>query len=133
MAQMQIQFNQQATLIRGIPSHTIPFQSETDGSHNANKNTPELSWDHLQNKLDAAAATRDAYPSSPSSHGDVDNPDAEDDKKKEMKEMEFKEHRKRHYNEMELVRKFRHDHPGDVLDDEDNGNEGDDEDERKSK
>jgi protein phosphatase inhibitor 2 len=128
--------------------------SETDGSHNANKNTPELSWDHLQNKLDAAAAARDAYPSSPSSHGDVDNPDAEEDRKKELKEMEFKEHRKRHYNEMELVRQFRHDHPGDVLDeegnisngngnananpnvlddDDDHGNDGDDEDERKPK
>ena len=42
-----------------------------------------------------------------------------------MKALEFKEHRKRHYNEMELVRKFRQQHQG-VDDDEDN--DADDED-----
>ncbi|KAL7563009.1 hypothetical protein ACA910_013532 [Epithemia clementina (nom. ined.)] len=30
-------------------------------------------------------------------------------------EPEFIEHRKQHYNEMEAVRKFRQEHPGDVL------------------
>lgn len=105
------------------PYHHYDSGSETDGSHNANKNQPELSWDHLQNKLDAAAAARDAYPSSPSSHGDT-----AEERQTELKKLEFKEHRKLHYNEMELVRKFRQAHPGDILDD---GDDADDEDEGK--
>jgi protein phosphatase inhibitor 2 len=69
---------------------------------------PALSWDVLQNKLDSVAAVREAYPSSPSSH--AENSDVEDETKREMQKMEFVEHRKRHYNEMELVRKFRQEH-----------------------
>lgn len=109
------------------PYHHYDSGSETDGSHNANKNQPQLSWDHLQNKLDAAAAVRDAYPSSPSSHGGGGLTDEEEEerKKKEMKALEFKEHRKRHYNEMELVRKFRQQHQ-DVDDDEDHDADGED-------
>lgn len=81
----------------------------------------ELSWDNLQNRLDTVAAVRAAYPSSPSSSYHSD----EDERKKEMHQIEFKEHRKRHYNEMELVRKFRQEHPNGVVaavvdDEEDN-------------
>ena len=45
-----------------------------------------------------------------------------------MRRMEFKEHRKRHYNEMEAVRKFRQEHGGEILlaDDENNNNNDDD-------
>jgi protein phosphatase inhibitor 2 len=106
--------------------HNYDSGSETDGSHNANKNPEnQLSWDHLQNKLDAAAAAQDAYPSSPSSHGgtEVD----EERRKKELKELEFKEHRKRHYNEMELVRRFRQEHSEILTDEEDQDNDADDE------
>jgi len=74
-----------------------------------------LSWDILQNKLDSVAAVREAYPSSPSSHAEADHSDVQDDRKKEMRKLEFKEHRKRHYNEMELVRKFREEHPDGLL------------------
>ena len=44
-----------------------------------------------------------------------------------MRTLEFKEHRKRHYNEMELVRQFRQQHP-DALEVQDTENEADVED-----
>ena len=99
--------------------------SETDGS-GGGKRTPDkpvdgggaLNLDHLHNKLHSVAAVRDAYPSSPSasSHHDDDAEDhltpeevakRDEEKKAEMKKLEFQEHRKRHYNEMEMVRRFR--------------------------
>lgn len=92
---------------------------------------PTLQWDVLQNKLDSVAAVRDAYPSSPSDHGkdtETDQSDVEEERKKEMRKLEFKEHRKRHYNEMELVRKFRKEHP-DLLAPDAEANDGDDENE----
>jgi len=93
------------------------------------KNT--LSWDVLQTRLDSVAAVRDAYPSSPSA-ADTDqeqNSDVEEETRKEMRRLEFKEHRKRHYNEMEALRKFRQEHPeGLVPDADDNGEEEDDDD-----
>jgi protein phosphatase inhibitor 2 len=70
-----------------------------------------LSWDALQVRLDSVAAVRDAYPSSPSTHAESDHSDVEDERKKEMHRMEFNEHRKRHYNEFEIVRKFREENP----------------------
>jgi len=109
------------------PYHQYDSGSETDGSHNANKNPDnQISWDHLQNKLDAAAAARDAYPSSPSSHGANDE-EEEERRRKDIKALEFKEHRKRHYNEMELVRKFRAAHGNEMVGDEDEENDADDE------
>ena len=96
------------------------------------KNT--LSWDVLQTRLDSVAAVRDAYPSSPSA-ADTDqeqNSDVEEETRKEMRRLEFKEHRKRHYNEMEALRKFRQEHPEGLVqpDAEENGddNHGDDDD-----
>jgi protein phosphatase inhibitor 2 len=118
--------------------------SETDGScgnpkspthqqQAANSHTA-ISWDHLERKLDSVAAVRDQYPSSPSqsSHdGTMESVEA-DERKKELVDLEFKEHRKRHYNEMELVRQYRQEHPdtddlvedldGDADDENDNEN-----------
>ena len=93
---------------------------------------PTICWDVLQTKLDSVAAVREAYPpSSPSSHGansDYNDDDIQqqiqEEKKAEMAKLEFQEHRKRHYNEMELVRKFREEHPNFEDDEED---EADDE------
>jgi protein phosphatase inhibitor 2 len=71
---------------------------------------PTLSWDHLQSRLDSVAAVREQYPSSPSDHhgsADTDHSDAEDQTRNDMRKVEFREHRKRHYNEFELVKKFR--------------------------
>jgi protein phosphatase inhibitor 2 len=71
----------------------------------------DLQWDHLERKLHSVAAVREAYPHR-------HQHDEEEDKSggagagapltdEERKALEFKEHRKRHYNEMELVRQFR--------------------------
>jgi protein phosphatase inhibitor 2 len=102
--------------------HDYESGSETDGSHTGHKDK-DLSWDHLENKLAGVAAARDAYPSSPSSHGGDDNL-TDEQREKEIKAIEFQEHRKRHYNEMELVRKFRQEHSDEPDDDE---NDADDE------
>lgn len=114
--------------------------SETDGSlssHKGAKDHHKISWDALTNKLDAHAAAVALYPpSSPSSHGgattdDEDEEQKRDRQKREMKTLAFQEHRKKHYNEMELVRRFRQDHPDvdDDDDDDDEDNDGDDENE----
>jgi protein phosphatase inhibitor 2 len=96
-----------------------------------------ISWDNLQNRLDSVAAVREQFPPSPSSsHAEADQSDAEGfaassvamaEPKAEMRKLEFKEHRKRHYNEMELVRQFRQQHP-DALEVLDTENEADVED-----
>lgn len=102
-----------------------------------------LSWDVLETKLNSVAAVREAYPSSPSSHADHSTGAAEaaeggeatcgapateeDQKRDEMRKLEFKEHRKRHYNEMELVRQFRKEHPDGLLEDDNGDNDADNE------
>lgn len=78
-----------------------------------------LSWDTLQNKLDSVAAVQHiSFPDSPS------HPTHEG-RRNEMRRLEFKEHRKRHYNEFERVKKFRQEHPHDA--DVEDGNVSDDE------
>jgi protein phosphatase inhibitor 2 len=131
------------------PYHQYDSGSETDGSIHSARHLHKreddddyrtISWDTLQNKLEAHAAVREAYPSSPSSYGggggdpsgsaksggedeEKEDPDARAARmKEELKELEFKEHRKRHYNEMELVRRYRQEHANDdddMDDDED--------------
>ena len=104
-----------------IDEPDTPFHHyDSDGEHShhsadANNATEGLCWNHLSNKLNAAAAAQEQLPpTSPGgSHADSD---AEEERRKELKALEFKEHRKRHYNEMELVRKFRQQHAS--LDDE---------------
>ena len=104
--------------------HNYDSGSETDGSHSQFKEQA-LSWDHLENKLAGVAAARDAYPSSPSSHA-YDSA-TEEERQQEMKAIQFKEHRKRHYNEMELVRKFRQQHPDPSDEEDESDNDADDE------
>jgi protein phosphatase inhibitor 2 len=108
-------------------NHNYDSGSETDGSHGHHKDK-ELCWDHLENKLAGVVAAQEAYPSSPSSHGGGDLDASDEDRQRTMKNIEFKEYRKRHYNEMELVRKFRQEHPdGPMSDAEDEDNDADDE------
>jgi protein phosphatase inhibitor 2 len=116
------------------PYHPYDSGSETDGSLSSarkhNDSSTQISWDALTNKLEAHAAAKEAYPSSPSSHGgnQTDEDNNNNYKDKELKHLEFKEHRKRHYNEMELVRKFRQEHPDGLLADNDNNNNEEDDD-----
>jgi len=118
--------------------------SETDGSHGHHKDKA-ICWDVLENRLAGVMAAQVAYPpSSPSSHGGGDSEVLPDDKEEEeeedeqerrqrdMKAIEFREYRKRHYNEMELVRRFRQEHSDgdgddDGDDDSDEDNDADDE------
>ena len=113
-------------------NHSYDSGNETDGSassarNNSNTSKTQISWDALTNKLEAHAAVRDAYPSSPSSHGGDLSEREQEERDRELKRLEFKEHRKRHYNEMELVRRFRAQHPDDDADDEDEEDDADDE------
>ena len=88
-----------------------------------------MNFDALNNKLHGVAAVRDQYPSSPSSHGDAaSESDAEEERRRKLKHMEFEQHRKQHYNEFELLKRFRQKHPDDLeLEDDDDGDAGDDE------
>lgn len=102
----------------------------------------QISWDVLTNKLEAHAAVKDQVypPSSPSASsrsgvttddeggsssdgmnlattsgsasGGEDN--NREEQRKDLKRLEFQELRKRHYSEMEVVRRFRRDHPDGV-------------------
>lgn len=97
-----------------------------------------LSWDALQNRLDSVAAVQDAFPGMGTNNSDSTSPTTmntsnsnddsqsqlsdgatRDEEKKEMKKLEFAEHRKRHYNEMELVRQYRQQHADDDDDEDD--------------
>jgi protein phosphatase inhibitor 2 len=114
----------------GMPKNSVLVSG--DGK---NKEQQQLSWDLLETKLASVAAVRDAYPSSPSSsyggggaddegEGDADEMNGEGvvlGRRSEMRKLEFQEHRKRHYNEMEAVRRYRMEHPPEDLTDEDEG------------
>jgi protein phosphatase inhibitor 2 len=102
-----------------IDEPNTPFTYYDSGAESDDSRRPKspanqkvtLSWDTLQTRLDVVASVRDAYPSSPSTHAESDHSDVEDERKKEMLRLEFKEHRKRHYNEFDAVRQFRDEHP----------------------
>lgn len=68
---------------------------------------PTISIEALGRKLDTVAAVQDNLPSESSTDADELTESQRDGKKSTLRRLEFSEHRKRHYNEMELVRKFR--------------------------
>jgi len=117
-------------LLRGtrmkIDEPNTPYTNYDSGAESDDSRRPKspanqkqtLSWDTLQTRLDSVAAVREQYPSSPSagnasSDQSDHNSDVDEEHKREMRKLEFKEHRKRHYNEMELVKKFRQEHSDD--------------------
>jgi len=119
-------------LLRGtrmkIDEPNTPYTQYDSGAESDDSRRPKspanqkqtLSWDNLERRLDSVAAVQHQYPSSPetSSHAS----DAEEERTKEMRKLEFKEHRKRHYNEMDMVKKFRQEHPEDFDADVEDGN-----------
>jgi protein phosphatase inhibitor 2 len=124
-------------LLRGtrmkIDEPNTPFAqydsgTESDGSHNRSSSEQDrqqqqqqqqtLNLDHLQNRLDSVAAVQEKMMMDHSSSHSVGS-DAVEERKQEMHTLEFKEHRKRHYNEFELVRKYREEHPEKFADDDD--------------
>jgi len=95
------------------PFTTYDSGAESDGSHPKSpiQQQNPLNWDQLQGRLADMAAN---FPESPGSYSDED------------RKQQFREHRKKHYNEMELVRKFRSSHPGGVFDDDEDNDADDD-------
>jgi hypothetical protein len=70
----------------------------------------DMNWDHLQTKLGVVAAVRAAYASSPSASTASGYSDSEteiDRRHRRAKDVEFKQHRKQHYNEMEALKQWR--------------------------
>ena len=120
-------------MICQIDEPDTPFYYHSDseasgGSHQSKEKaaglSKQLNWSHLETKLGAVAAAREAYPSSPSvgSHGGSSGVDSDfelEQKRKKAKAKEFDMHRKKHYNEMELVKKWRAEHQNDDDDDDD--------------
>jgi Protein phosphatase inhibitor 2 (IPP-2) len=67
----------------------------------------------LQDRLSDVANNNGKSPTSP-----ISNYDAESEVDEEKKR-QFLEYRKKHYNEMDLVRQFREKHPDDSFEDDD--------------
>lgn len=118
-------------LLRGtrmkIDEPNTPYTHYDSGAESDDSRRPKspahqkdsISWDTLQTKLDSVAAVREENDGAGG---------ADDGCRDEMRKLEFKEHRKRHYNEMELVKKFRQEHPeGALAADEEEDDDADDE------
>ena len=103
----------------GTPDHHATEQAAGEGAAGGGGGSPGgksgggvvglslgggLSLDHLSNKLNSVAAVQETH-----GHPDDEDEDEEAAKQKaaERKKAMFAEHRKRHYNEMEMVRRFR--------------------------
>mmetsp|Transcript_19967 Transcript_19967/g.36116 ORF Transcript_19967/g.36116 Transcript_19967/m.36116 type:complete len:201 (-) Transcript_19967:110-712(-) len=76
-------------------------------------------WNDVSFKLQAVADKRDAAPLSPAPSRDSNMSDSEDEAKKRKDHAKFKETRKKHYNEAEVMRKWRAEHANDGDDDDD--------------
>ena len=110
-------------------SQSHSSDNESESSYRSRENPGDIiNWNHLGNKLDAVAAARDIFPSSPSmssvdcgigNNSSGPDSDMEGDKgRRNMKKKEFSLHRKAHYNEMEAVKKWQAEHQDDDDDDE---------------
>jgi len=80
-------------------------------------------WVDISSKLQAVADKRDACPLSPALSRDSNMSDEEEKKKAVEHEKKFKDLRKRHYNEAEMMRKWREEHA--TMDDEEEDEEED--------
>lgn len=84
-------------------------------------------WDDVSSKLQAVADKRDACPQSPATSirsNASEEMDEEARKKKDEHDKKFKNMRKKHYNEAEMMRRWRDQHANDP-DDEDEDDEDD--------
>lgn len=101
-----------------------PRSPDEKSAHHA----PSLAWGALESKLQVVADKRDACPHSPaaSRDGASDSEGETELKRRKAKQEEhdkaFKEHRKKHYNEAEAMKKWRMEHM-DEDDDDDNEEE----------
>mmetsp|Transcript_28867 Transcript_28867/g.45466 ORF Transcript_28867/g.45466 Transcript_28867/m.45466 type:complete len:205 (+) Transcript_28867:68-682(+) len=93
------------------------------------KNSLANQWGDISSKLQAVADKRDACPLSPALSRDSNMSDEEEKRKEEEQKKKFKDIRKKHYNEAEMMRKWREQHAND-MDDEEDEDEDDDDDEK---
>jgi protein phosphatase inhibitor 2 len=109
------------------------YDSGSESDHSRPKSPahqkPTLSWDNLQSRLDSVVAVQEQFAAAAASAAssavedqtnaamDASSSDVEEEIRNEMRILEFREHRKRHYNEMELVRQFRQQQPDSDEDD----------------
>ena len=116
--------------------HQSDEESTSSGRHprSPDENHPHAAptlatqWDDIESKLQAVAdkrgTTPDGVPLSPAlsreSHGSFS--DSEDEARKMERDIKFRLMRKKHYNEVEAMKKWRKEHPGgdDVDDDDEN-------------
>jgi len=84
----------------------VSLRSHSPSEHM--KDSSKLCWETLEKKLETVAANRQRS----SSFGSISS-------KEEETKSDFKKIRAHHYNEMEMLRKFRREHPEDDDDDED--------------
>lgn len=100
-----------------------PRSPDEKNSHNV----PSLQWNALESKLQVVADKRDACPPSPapSRDGASDSEGEAEIKRRKAKQEEhdkaFKDHRKKHYNEAEAMRRWKAEHMNDG--DEDDSDE----------
>jgi len=93
----------------------------------AHQNSLATQWTDISSKLQAVADKRDACTLSPAPSRDSNMSDSEDEtarQKKKDHEKKFKDMRKKHYNEAEMMRRWRADHAND--DEEEEEEDGDD-------
>ena len=76
-------------------------------------------WGDLSGKLQAVADKRDACPHSPAPSRDSNMSDSEDERKRKEHDQTFRDLRKKHYNEAEMMRRWRAEHADDEDEDED--------------
>ena len=115
--------------------HSDEVESNSSGQHprspDENHKEPELAsqWDDIASKLQAVADKRDACPLSPAPSRDSNMSDSEkmeaEEKEKEEKKKKFKEMRKNHYNEAEMMRRWRMQHANDDDEEEEDDDEED--------
>jgi protein phosphatase inhibitor 2 len=112
------------------------YDSGSESDHSRPKSPAHqktaLSWDNLQSRLDSVVAVREQFAAASAASAaassavedqtnaamDASSSDVEEEIRNEMRILEFREHRKRHYNEMELVRQFRQQQPDSDEDDD---------------
>ena len=77
-------------------------------------------WNDISSKLEAVAAKRDACPLSPAPSRDSNMSDSEDEaRKRKEHDKKFRDMRKKHYNEAEMMKRWRAEHSNDADEDED--------------
>lgn len=104
--------------------HHSDEESNASGNHprSPDENKPSheaptlaTQWTDISSKLQAVADKRDAAPLSPAPSRDSNMSDGEEKKDHEKK---FKDARKKHYNEAEMMRRWRAEHANDDDDDD---------------